>query len=138
MTSPIDMMAVVTDKTTRTAEALEVDCIQVVSFQLNYVGRLAVFIVAFGGCDSTGKFHVDPARKDKLAQVVINDPLFKELFETADGNPRRDLSQEFLDTLFVEHVIPAADKLCWTFENVEFQMNGKSVFRKTKHGNPGK
>ena len=128
----LDMMAVVVDKDKRTTECLDVDRVQVMSYRVNYVGRYADFVLAFGGCDSTGKFHMDPKRSTELANCVIKDPVFGELFDDAVGNPIVGLSAKTIETVFAEHVLPIADKMCWQFDDVEMQMDGKTVFKKTR------
>lgn len=131
----LDLMAIVTDKEKRSTEALDVNYVYVVEEKKNYLNKIAVFVLAFGGMDSTGKLHVDQSRVNNGAQVIIKSPLFEQLFETPEGNPKYENTQDELNQLFTEHLLPNADKYAWSFDEYTIEVPGQATLQKTKAEN---
>ena len=132
LAQPLDVMAVVTSKDKKTVEALDVDQVFVVHYAINHVAKHAQFVVGFGGKDSSGKLHLFPELREKLSQITIGGDDFVKWFETAEGNPKRELTQAFLDQIFAEVILPACQKLAWGMEEIDVHLNGKSCFKVEK------
>lgn len=135
LATPIDMMAALVDKTTRKSEVLDVDQAYLVRHEINYILKHAQFAVAFGGRDSKGKLHPDPARKEKIAQITIPDPDFTRLFTDHIGNPLRGAELGVaIETAFTEVVLPSCYSLStdWAFDEIEILLDGETVFKKEK------
>lgn len=131
MKQALDVMGVIVNKEKRTAEVVNVDCIQIVEWRISSQPRVAQFVIAFGGCDSTGKFHSSPDQKE-LAAITIHDPVFSQYFMASDGNLKRGFSEELMDEVFRDAIIPIAVERCWTFDEIEISMADITVFKKEK------
>lgn len=124
----LDVMAIVTDKEARTSEVLDIDQVYVVSYSVNHTAQSAQFAVGFGGMDSNGKLHLCPEQQRAVTQVTIRNPVFSELFEDKNGNPLRELSQDFLDKVFAEQVLPACNNAVWGMNDMNVSIDGKPAY----------
>lgn len=129
---PLDVMSVVTDRTNRKSEVIDVNQVFVVSEIRDHDKQLAQFVVAFGGKDSTGKLHICPIRRQKMTQITIPPDLYAKYFNDSNGNPRRGILQADLDELFAEHIVPSCDRLAWGMESVHVVMDGELIYSKDK------
>lgn len=132
LTKSLDAMAALIDAEARTAEVIDVDHVYVVDLHINYVAKVASFVLAFGGKDSSGKLHMCPQRRESMAKLSINSPDFEKYFQTPEGNPRHDLSAAHLRTAFTEVLVPAANQLVWGMEELEVRIDGQSIYKKEK------
>jgi hypothetical protein len=134
LTTPIGEMAVVTDKAKRQAECLDVDAIGLISQVINTCTGKAHFTLAFGSVDSTGKFHIDPAHADNVANLMIDrsstPATFDSFFMDAKGNARCDYPRSFYEEM-MKALIPLAHKMIWggTYPDMEVLMNGQLIFQ---------
>jgi hypothetical protein len=140
MKIPIGEMAVVTDKKTRQSQFVDVDAIGLVSHVINHVSGVAHFTLAFGGVDSAGTFHLDPANSSNIANIVLDRnskghpeqrKTFDSLFRDDNGNNRCHYPRDFFEKLMEELLIPVAYKMIWGGEHrdMEVEMNGKLIFQ---------
>lgn len=130
MTESLGVMAALTEPQARIVEVVEVNTIQVVSMVVNYIDKVAQFALAFGGTSAAGIFHMDHDRRDMLASVTIANPDFDRLF-LVTGNPKRELTQQFLDDLFISILIPTANDRVWNIPGLEVSMDGSVVYKRT-------
>lgn len=131
LTKPLDVMAAVVDKNSKAVECLDVDCIQVISITINHIAKIAQFVLAFGGCDSTGRFHLCPQRRENMSQVTIANEKFNEYF-LVDGNPRMDFPESFMNMLFERELVGASNDRAWGLDELEVTLQGKSIYKKQK------
>jgi hypothetical protein len=135
MKVPIGEMAVVADKTKRTAEFLDVNAIGLLSHIIDTVNGVAHFTLGFGGIDSKGTFRLDPGNAQRLANITINrntDPqnTFDLLFMDRTGNSKSDYPRTFFEDL-IKSLTPIAYKMIWggTYPDMEVLMNGQLIFQ---------
>lgn len=138
LVKPLGLMAVIIDEELRLSETLDVDQIRIVSIVINVIQGHAQFIMAFGGIDSTGRFHPDPKRAEDAFPVVIqrqNQPVeFDRLFTEAGtpGSIKTTFEPGFFDVIAEEILLPTAYKLIWgaadRYPDMEIQISGRTVF----------
>jgi hypothetical protein len=134
---PIGEMAVVTDKEKRLSEFLDVDAIGIIAHVINDHTGTAHFTLAFGAVDSKGKFHLDPANAQNVAQLVMdrNNPeqreAFDSLFRDEIGNSRCHYPREFFEQFMKDHLIPVAHRQIWGAKHpdMEVELNGGLIFQ---------
>lgn len=138
LVKPIGLMAVIVDEELRLSETLDVDQIRVVSMTINVVQGFANFVLAFGGIDSTGRFHPDHKHAEDAFPVVIqraNQPAeFDRLF-TEVGTPgsiKTTYEPDYFEVIAEQILLPTAYKLMWGAEHkypdMEVQIAGRTVF----------
>lgn len=126
---PLGVMAVVTDEHDRTSEVLDVDTIGVVRYVIDYIQGRAQVALAFGGFDSRGAFHVAPQHANNVAEITLNNPLFKTLFCNIAGNPL-DFHPESLLGLIFDTAVKQAFVLCWKVPgSFQVQRHGNVVYQ---------
>lgn len=134
----IGLMAVVIDEETEKAETIRVDTLQMMSFVINYATRQMMIAFAWGGYDSTGKFHMDPNRPASHRSINAEVGGEREIWQACaideKGNPRK--AEEFgavVEKVLFEHrKIDDVVNGGWNLEEVELTHKGDSVFKKEK------
>lgn len=136
--SPVGEIAVVTDRTKRASEFLDVDAISVESHVINNHSGVAQFSLGLGGVDSTGKFHLDTSQEVVNLTVErkkspFHTAQFDVNFRDENGNARHDYPRSFWDRLMRDTLIPAAYVQQWgapdKFPNMEVvDATGATVF----------
>lgn len=142
LTSPLGLMAVVTDNTQRVAAVLDVDTIHILSAVINPYTGLAQFALAFGGVDPNGNFHLDPNRMNEVAQITIsrdqnggtNRQFFDSTFKDPNGNPKWDYPESFFAALVKDCLIEVAYQLVWggPHPDMQVQLDGQLIFPKPR------
>jgi hypothetical protein len=149
-TKPIGLMAVVVDEANALTEAVKVDTLRLMLFAINYCPGAAVgtdqgnmqFAYAWGGYDSTGRFHTDNHRVASHRTISSDVPNEKDLWAVAafdnGGNPLHSHGDDFHKKLMLETPLLGRPLLHWIVEGgwqlqeLELHHEGKPVYAKKK------
>lgn len=134
LTKRIGTMAIVIDEEAEKTEFLNSDHIAIVSFTVNVISGLANVALAFGGMDSTGKFHMDMNRSNEIASITINreqnpgnfDALFCE-----NGQLKCHFPKEVFNSLIKDILVPVAYRQVWggKYPEMEVAHDGEIIFK---------
>lgn len=134
---PIGLMAVVVDEAAQKVEAVNVDTLRMMAMVVNHQTKAMQFAFAWGGYDSTGKFHMDPHRPASHRSIQANVDGEREIWQACacddHGNPVLDHGEAFVRKVLVDHkklhdIVNGG----WAFDEIELTHKGDQVFKKEK------
>ena len=135
-TTPIGLMAVVTNVETREVEAVDLDTLKLYAIVVNHATQAMQLAFVWGGYDSAGKFHVSslPASHRSIqANVDGERAIWDACMCDENGNPVTDFGTDFVKKILFDHgKISDIVNGGWNLEEVTLTHNGKTVFTKTK------
>ena len=135
LTEKLGTMPATVDKEKRIAEVIDVDRIAVLSMLINAHTGVAQFAFAFGGVDSTGRFHLDVKHADSAAHIHIArdgqfDPGVFDEFFAENGRMKCDFPEAVIAILLEKVLLRAAFKIHWgaKWPDLEVSLAGNVIF----------